>query len=209
MSEQKIQFTADELQGPFSSTNVTGTTGTYVISGGGGGVLVRIVNGAGITGTISIVDTASAAVADKCLAAQATSSTATTIVESSSLTNPSYSRKLAILPGGTTGDVAACDITVEGTDFDGKAISEDFTIAENQATATNGSTRFKTVTRVTIPAQDGNSATFDVGEYVGDTKHTLTNPTVGQVIEYNIELKEGLYVVSNSASADYCVVYKE
>lgn len=78
-------------------------------------------------------------------------------------TNPPYPRNLTITPGGTTGDVKKSDIVVEGTNIKDEPITETFSFEADATTATVGNKAFKTVTKVTIPAQDGAGATFKIG----------------------------------------------
>lgn len=72
-------------------------------------------------------------------------------------------RNVIITTGGTTGDVAACNVTVTGTDGNGAVISETFAFTANQNGATTGSVAFKTVTSIVFPQQDGTDAEFKVG----------------------------------------------
>lgn len=100
--------------------------------------------------------------ADQMLATQATSNTVTTTV-TSFLAQPDVCRNLEILPGGTTADVPAGDITVTGTNFFGETITETFTLTANQATADVGVKAFCSVTSIVFPVQDGAGATYDFG----------------------------------------------
>ena len=93
-----------------------------------------------------------------------TSAAAATV--SSGFGSLDYPRNLSITPGGTTADVAACVITVSGTDFNNDAMSEDFTFIANQTTIEVGAKAFRTVTSVAFPASCEDSpfgATWDVG----------------------------------------------
>ena len=90
------------------------------------------------------------------------SATAATTV-TTAITNPPCPRNLTITPGGTTGDVAACNITVTGTNAAGTVITEAFAFLANATAATVGAKAFKTVTKIEIPQQDGAAATFAVG----------------------------------------------
>lgn len=79
---------------------------------------------------------------------------------------PDVPRNLTITPTGTTTDVESCVITVSGTDYFGRSISENFTFAANASTAQTGSKAFKTVTSVAFPADcesGGFAATWIVG----------------------------------------------
>lgn len=80
------------------------------------------------------------------------------------ITNPDVPRAVTATAGGTAGDIKAIQVTVNGTNIDGEAISEDlpaFTV--NTAGTVQGSKAFKTVTSIVIPAHDGNGATTAVG----------------------------------------------
>ena len=79
------------------------------------------------------------------------------------ITQPDVPRNLYITPGGTTTDVKGMDITVTGTNVEGKTITETFTFSANATAATVGAKAFKTVTSISIPAQDGAGATFAIG----------------------------------------------
>lgn len=82
------------------------------------------------------------------------------------ITNPDQPRNLIITPGGTTADVKGCTITLTGTSYLNKTITEDFVIADNQSTATTGAKAFKTVSRVAFPAdceEGGFAATWSIG----------------------------------------------
>jgi hypothetical protein len=79
---------------------------------------------------------------------------------------PDVPRNLVITPGGTTADVAACTITVTGTNYFGTAITEDFTFLDNASSATTGSKAFKTVSSVAWAASCEDSpfgATWSIG----------------------------------------------
>lgn len=72
---------------------------------------------------------------------------------------PTVTRNLVLTPGGTTADVTACTVTVTGTDFYGKVITEGFAVTNTQSTATTGVKAFKTVTSVIFPAACESGAT--------------------------------------------------
>lgn len=96
--------------------------------------------------------------------AGATSAAAATV--SSFAGQPDVPRNLVITPGGTTGDIESCVITVSGTSITGSSISEDFTFSANQSTAVTGNKAFKTVTSVAFPANcesGGFAATWSIG----------------------------------------------
>lgn len=99
-----------------------------------------------------------------------TSAAAVTL--SSFTAQPDVPRNLTITPTGTTADVEACVITVNGTNYLNKAISETFTFIADASTAQTGNKAFKTVTSVVWPA-NCESGTFaatwiiGVGEKIG------------------------------------------
>lgn len=79
---------------------------------------------------------------------------------------PDVPRNLVITPGGTTGDVEACTITVTGTNFFGRTITETFAFLADASSATTGAKAFKTVTSVSFPANcesGGFAATWSIG----------------------------------------------
>lgn len=109
--------------------------------------------------------------------AGATSAAAVTL--SSFLAQPDVPRNIVITPGGSTGDVASCDVVVNGTNYYGSSISETFSFAANASTATTGAKAFKTVSSVVFPANCEDSpyaATWSIGsgEKIG-LKNCLAN----------------------------------
>jgi hypothetical protein len=104
---------------------------------------------------------------------------AATVTLSSFLGQPDVARNLVITPGGTTADVAACVITVNGLNYFGKVMSETFTFTAAQSTAVTGNKAFKSVSSVVWPAnceQGGFAASWSigVGEKIG-LKNCLAN----------------------------------
>ena len=95
----------------------------------------------------------------------ASSATLVTAVDLTALDQPDVPRNVVINPDGTVTDVKACNITITGTDMDDEVITEDFAMSANQAhdTKTTGNKAFKTITGISIPAQDGGNATFLFG----------------------------------------------
>jgi hypothetical protein len=93
-----------------------------------------------------------------------TSAAAVTLSSFSS--QPDMPRNLSITPGGTTGDVEACVITVNGTNAFGASISENFTFVADAIGKQTGNKAFKTVTSVVWPANcesGGFAATWSIG----------------------------------------------
>lgn len=108
-----------------------------------------------------------AASANNVLSANAGATSAATVTVSSFAAQPDMPRNLVITPAGTTDDVAACVIVVNGTDWRDQSISENFTFADNASTATTGSKAFKSVSSVVFPAncEDGGfAATWSIGQ---------------------------------------------
>ena len=90
--------------------------------------------------------------------ASAAASTVTT-----GITNPDSPRNVTATPGGTTGNVAAVSVIVNGTDVEGQLISETlpaFTAASSAAVT--GSKAFATITSIVLPIV-GSSTTVAVG----------------------------------------------
>lgn len=80
------------------------------------------------------------------------------------ITNPPTPRVITATAGGTEGDIKAIKVKVEGTNVLGESISEElgaFTV--NTPGTKVGAKAFKTVTKITIPAHDGEGATTSVG----------------------------------------------
>ncbi len=92
-------------------------------------------------------------------------SAAATVV-TSGLTDPDLPRNISITPGGTTGDVEACVITVTGTNFLGNSMTERFGFSANASTAVTGVLAFKTVDQLDFPA-DCESGGFAATWYIG------------------------------------------
>lgn len=100
------------------------------------------------------------------LSAHAGNTAADAVTVTTFVAQPDLSRNLSITPAGTTADVASCTVVVNGTDFHGQTISEDFVFAENASTATTGSKAFKTVSSIVFPANCEDSpygATWSAG----------------------------------------------
>lgn len=100
------------------------------------------------------------------LSANAGNTSASAATVTTFVAQPDVARNLVITPGGTTNDVAACSVTVLGTNNSGKAISEAFSFSANASTATTGSKAFLTVTSVVFPANCEDSpfgATWSIG----------------------------------------------
>lgn len=100
------------------------------------------------------------------LSANAGNTSASAASVTSFVAQPDVPRNLVITPGTSTVDVAACTITVSGTDYFGDSISEGFAFSNNASGATTGSKAFKTVSSVSFPAgcEDGNyAATWSIG----------------------------------------------
>lgn len=79
------------------------------------------------------------------------------------LNNPPCVRSLTVTAGGTAGDIKAGSVRVYGTNYADEEIYEDFEFSADTGATVSGAKAFKTVTKVTIPAQDGTGCTFTVG----------------------------------------------
>lgn len=90
-----------------------------------------------------------------------TNGSATTISTFSA--QPDFPRNITLTPTGTTANVGAGTAVVTGTNIYGKVITENFTIASTQSTATVGAKAFKTVSSVVFPAATGTGVTLSIG----------------------------------------------
>lgn len=107
-----------------------------------------------------------ATLATRVLSGNAGATSAAAVNVTSFAAQPDVARNLTVTPGGTTADVNACTITISGTNYLGKAITETFTFTAAQSSAVTGNKAFKTVTQVAFPAgceQGGFAATWSVG----------------------------------------------
>lgn len=103
-----------------------------------------------------------AARTDAVLAAVVDDGTEQTITDG--LTDPDVPRVITATASGTAGDIAAVQVRVTGTDFNGDEITETlpaFTV-DTRGTVT-GRMAFKSVTEVVIPRHDGTGATTAIG----------------------------------------------
>lgn len=97
------------------------------------------------------------------LTAFATSGTAST-VKTTGFTQPGCAKNVTATAGGTAGDIKAVQVVVEGTNMADEVITETlpaFTV--DTAGTVSGNKAFKTITKVTVPAMDGNGATVAIG----------------------------------------------
>ncbi len=113
------------------------------------------------------------------LSASAGPTSAAVAVVSSFLVQPDVPRNLVITPGGTTADVGTCTLTVTGTNYFGRTITEAFAFAANASSATTGAKAFKTITSASFAAACEDSpfgATWSIGwgEVIG-LKRCMTN----------------------------------
>jgi len=100
------------------------------------------------------------------LSAHAGNTSAAAATASTFVAQPDVPRNLVITPGGTTGDVEGCFVTVTGTDFNGASLTEQFQFVPNQSTGSTGVKAFKTVSLVSFAAgcESGSfAATWSVG----------------------------------------------
>jgi hypothetical protein len=94
----------------------------------------------------------------------AVTSTASTQVVTTAITNPDVPRNITATAGGTAGDIKAIQVIVEGTNYNNEVITETLPVfTVDTAGTVQGSKAFKTVTKITIPAHDGTGATTAIG----------------------------------------------
>lgn len=98
---------------------------------------------------------------DGVLVATATKTTAQVITTMTA--QPPCARNVTVKSGGSAGDLKASKITVRGTNIAGDEIYEEFDVTADTALNATGSKAFASVTAVEIPAQDGTTATIQVG----------------------------------------------
>ena len=80
------------------------------------------------------------------------------------ITQPSTPRNITATAGGTGADIKAVQVTVNGTDYEGKPISETLPAFTVDTPGTvQGVKAFMTVTSIVIPAHDGTGATTAIG----------------------------------------------
>lgn len=77
---------------------------------------------------------------------------------------PDWPRNITVTLATTTvGDVAAGNVVVKGINFAGEVITETHAVTADTPATFTGALAFKEVTSVTVPVQDGDSVTVDVG----------------------------------------------
>lgn len=80
------------------------------------------------------------------------------------ITNPAVPRNVTATAGGTAGSIKAIQVVIEGTDMNGKVITETLPAFTVDTLGTvEGSKAFKTITKITIPAHDASSGTTAIG----------------------------------------------
>ncbi len=90
--------------------------------------------------------------------------TAASDILTTGITNPSVPRNITATAGGTTGDIKAVQVIVEGTNYNGDVITETLpAFTADTAGTVTGNKAFKTVTKITIPPHDGTGATTAIG----------------------------------------------
>ncbi len=95
----------------------------------------------------------------------ATATSTTPVTRTTFSGQPDVARQIQIQPTGTTTDVAAGDVTLTGTDINGDTVTEAITLGANQTSATVATSlrAYASITSIAFHAQDGTSATFNVG----------------------------------------------
>lgn len=80
------------------------------------------------------------------------------------ITNPTVAKNITATVGGTAASIKAVKVTITGTNDNDEIITEDlpaFTV--DTAGTVTGSKAFKTITKISIPAMDGDGVTVTVG----------------------------------------------
>lgn len=112
-----------------------------------------------------ISDPAAAGTAD-ILSANAGIIDTNAVTISTFVAQPDVVRAVQFTIGGTAADIGTCTATVNGTDFHGQVISEDFSVTANTAETLQGSKAFASITSISLPAACEDSpygATWSVG----------------------------------------------
>lgn len=120
------------------------------------------------------------ATANRILTTNAGPTSAAALNITSFTAQPDVPRNITITPTGTTTDVESCVITITGTNFFGRSITDTITFAANANALVAGTKAFKTVTNVAFPAdcESGGFAatwTIGVGEKLG-AKRCMASP---------------------------------
>lgn len=92
----------------------------------------------------------------------ATSASVTTNI-STFLAQPDVPRNITITTGGTTTDCKAATVTVTGTNIFGATITEGLSVTADQAGTSTGAKAFRSISQVSVPAQDGAGCTYSIG----------------------------------------------
>lgn len=90
----------------------------------------------------------------------ATAGATTVVTVTAGITQPDVPRALSVTPAGT--GILDSVVTINGTNVEGKPISEIFRVPNGSTTVINGVKAFKSVTSVVIGQQSGSAATFAV-----------------------------------------------
>lgn len=137
---------------------------------------------AGYTETLKKVAAASTTAVHAAVASVVAGQTVTT-----GFTNPDVPRNVTLTFGGTTNDIGLATYVVTGTNVEGKVITENFAVADNQTGTLTGNKAFKTVTSLRQPSADGTGATIAVGygAKLGLNHKLVPNATSMVVIQDN------------------------
>lgn len=93
-----------------------------------------------------------------------TGAEAEALVISTFTKQPDWPRNIVVVVAATTAaDIAAGNIVVKGKNFAGEEITETHAVTADTPATFTGTIAFKEVTSVTVPVQDGESVTVDVG----------------------------------------------
>lgn len=80
------------------------------------------------------------------------------------LNQPPCARNIVVIVAASTaGNIAAGEVEVVGKDIAGDPISEAFPVTADTAGTLTGTKAFAQIMQITIPVQDGDTVTFDVG----------------------------------------------
>ena len=119
-----------------------------------------------------------------------------------SITNPSCARNITATTTGTSGDVKAVSVTINGTNINGETISESigpFQVNTNETIT--GSKAFYTVTSYVVPQMDGTgcNVSIGVGDKLGLPAKFSRNPVLRAFLANTLEGTAPTVAVSSTA----------
>ena len=133
--------------------------------------------------------------------------TAASLTFTTFITNPDFARTLSLIAKTNTGDVPAGTVTITGTDINDKPITDGLVFTANLATAVNSVRAFKTVTQITFPTPDGDTATWDLGwlDALGLDNRVQEDSILTTIVDDAVESTRPT-VVSDATDTNKCTI---